>query len=949
MNALYRIDDRCWAFVLPKWDDFSENDPQPDTTETRIHGERYDIIQIARNIIDTLGLEQLKIQTTQFHIPCVRTLLGKWKISIIEPNTSCLHRFWQWIPFTHRLKNRRVIDINVDKESDSLMSRIFYCFRKATTNCTLLSMSECDVTRMRKADFHSDNPLEKRLREDPFSDAFTITSTDAFQHWENEWTNHSHIRSKYQLLLRDNEVLLEPNHGPPETLVQEQLNRKTVLAYKKFIIEEYGQEFLRRLQYRYEFDLDELITAGDPLLPEHVWRVNIGVNDIEQRDVDIILEKLKALRKALEQVGGKTGIGAFFESYQSQLTVREMRNLLKQLSPSWQEKMPTVKELKEFLGFVVDDQKTLKSEDLDIEAFNKVLSILRVPAEALDNVFTGRKIVHLPIMGYYTVAKRKSFKPALDHQESLQIFADCEKEDDWTNFFELASHVLSKKHFIRTDPDTQLQVGALVPGPKTPGGLIRWYRFDSCCDDDIGDFNYTLVPAHRSDDMPHIKLYRSTASDPYQLNGYASLQADLRLMSAPGKKIRLCADEYELPFFKERTIPLWIGYLLRGNELFQQAKAEMDINRPFDQDLLQKRFRCCAKTLRTWQEVVIEYEKGVKLLLKFLFWEYKEAIEHRAKEAIDGTPLEEIPSRQRAVKHALEELTEEKNSSPYVPDIVSQETIEVMKETVHRLKTHAELCAEQLTTLAQKLGELPENKIACDIAFVGHSLGGALAQCGLFHFGPEFRRIPLPGHRYLCYTSDAPAIAEWEANRFMKFGHKHQNLLEALEQKWSIFHQMEYGDFVPQGGDSHLGATSADPKTFERWLQFNTRVFQPLETAETKEVCDSATHGRRIGLAKEDLDYKLTLVTSAGLARYDHAWLLTPQLQAVWGYRLLNSPSLSKWLQRRFSAVTIPLSSVARKIYQIIYPTRLREFRDANGVLFCSYQHPLMNSWVAKR
>ena len=218
---------------------------------------------------------------------------------------------------------------------------------------------------------------------------------------------------------------------------------------------------------------------------------------------------------------------------------------------------------------------------------------------------------------------------------------------------------------------------------------------------------------------------------------------------------------------------------------------------------------------------------------------------------------------------------------------------------------------------------------------IGHSLGGALAQRGFHYFGPGMRRIPCPGFHFICRSYNGPATDASVDREFMEFGRKYREVIQGLGQQWKIFHQFEYGDFVPEAGECHLGSNNYNEEYDEEWLHVHTQIFQPKETAHALAITTCPTHGRRISLAVKNLDYQLNFITPKELYDYHHSIVLPKKLIDLFGYRILISPRTTELLRRTFGCVGYPLLRIRKAIYHTFHPENVQ--RDAQGVFSCEY------------
>lgn len=243
-------------------------------------------------------------------------------------------------------------------------------------------------------------------------------------------------------------------------------------------------------------------------------------------------------------------------------------------------------------------------------------------------------------------------------------------------------------------------------------------------------------------------------------------------------------------------------------------------------------------------------------------------------------------------------------------------------ERLHELKTSdtAREIRQFLRSEAEKHKELEEFKIQQDIACIGHSLGGALAQFGAYYFLPRRRRIPLPGCTLTCFASRDPAIDDAQNSLFMRFGEANSHIIQALNGTWKIIHDFEYGDFVPESGHSHLGTPLSQPEADTSWLDFQATVFKPLDTATRLEITTLHTHDRRQRVCVLGQDYSVQSLSRELLAEFDHRWVLTARLTELFGYRLLRSAKITEFVREAASVVLRPFMIVAERINNLLWP-----------------------------
>jgi len=237
---------------------------------------------------------------------------------------------------------------------------------------------------------------------------------------------------------------------------------------------------------------------------------------------------------------------------------------------------------------------------------------------------------------------------------------------------------------------------------------------------------------------------------------------------------------------------------------------------------------------------------------------------------------------------------------------------------------------------AESSRELPKYKRAQDLVFLGHSLGGALAQYGANLFCPSSRRIPCPGCNLTCRSYNGPATNTSIDQNFMQFGREHRELIQGLSQHWKIFHQLEYGDFVPEAGESHLGTADFHEDIDSEWLDVQIQIFRPLESAHALPITTCPTHGRRIGQALPNFDYELRNLTPGQLSEYDHAWVLSGDLRETFGYRILLSPTITEIARRSIGAVGVPLMHLGSSVNGYFQSENIK--RNYDGIFTCEYK-----------
>ena len=850
-NSLLRLDNTLWGYT-----------PQVAT----IQGDELSQIQIQTPHFDTPAsayaiasatlnsLTQQKITThAQLKNPFFVTIestnpqvQGNWEVSQVMHN-SCCDKLMQAWPFTKMYPDHSIVRIVASKASNVsetvttfIADETPIAYLHKTIECPTLSMSE-------------------RLDAKSFDDPFTQLATLYLQTVDPNFVSEQKVLASFRFVLQDDVLSLEPLSVGKGSIEE---NQQTIQAFRDYILTEFGKKRLDYVNSAYGFSLDEMLKTGQPLTPDHVFKVNIGMNNVELADVQALFEKLLAIGKKFPE---STKEYLTLENFQngSCLSLHEFRALLQHVKKRDNE--PNYKQA--VLRFIQTlPKENVSVQSLDPQVFNTLVSFTMPDSEARARAYTGRKISLIAIHGSNTMGNPDIFNPSRDLFELLQVFDQMQKQEDWTNYFELLTHVAAKKTLPReTAPEMQKpgdkhwHVGILLPAPLSSENEARWYYNEACFDDGQGNINYVLLPAcdgYRTDGkaLPFIKNYRSTASDSNAFDSRQSIAADLNPYGSPGSIDPKDSFAMEKGDFFKRTIPLWVAKLLHA-----EKKDSLDLH----YEALDLYIHCLRCPGNTPGDILLE---------------------------------------------------------------------------AYRLK-HCESTASEIGVFlrrqAQLHQELPEYKIAQDIACIGHSLGGALAQFGTYFFGPRLQRIPLEGHNTICYASRGPAIDTVQDTGFMQFGKTHTKMLQALNVGYTIIQDFSSGDFIPQSGHSHLGTTGYS-ESDSTWLTNSVSVFQPLKTAKALEITTAVAHARRTGTCQEGLDFKRTQITQADLHEYDHAWLLSNRIREIFDYVCCISSKAVESGREILALLFRPYFIVAEKVHRLFNPAQIK--RNSYGGFSLRYR-----------
>lgn len=793
-----------------------------------------------------------------------------------------------------------------------------------------------------------------------FNDPFTLLATEVLQQDETPFVAQAECLGSYCFILENGTLQLKALESNPS----KDSMRAAVIAYRDFLKQAFGwrildsvpqlfaeelsqyediftdptheeEQLFSYLNNTFDIDFENMIKQNMPLFPDHIFKCNIGVYNIEMPQVEsLYLRLVKKLKQFSFDENISLNTSQDFFAFFDQLTLpapnlfslREKRGIYLSFIQSAGTDLNTAK-FREYLNAFDTYVKGFenpgygeKIRELKPEIFHRLMEILYVDSCLFDHTvstpqkcFTGRKIIHLAISGYKTMGNKKEYDPARNLFELFHLFPLL-AEGNQAASYETLAHVVAKKSLwseyamrpmerLSTTSSQQKsirRVGRIFPFPSQSGGKHWWYYVDGLLNDGGGDVNYALVPCCKGYMLnvadnpatgiraPLIKLYRSTASDPEAESSIDSLLADTNPNQIGSPNFKK-GDEYENAYFDRCTMPLWTAYLVIG-----------------DIDGAVNVFKDIAFTpLEDISLITTEAQKRT-YLVNFLAWQIGEFSQ-------DRNPL----------------------------SLKNRTSLAQMRVSEFEKKLDAGLFSHYLTqTLEGKEWEL--SKLAQNIYFVGHSLGAALVQEAIFHFGPDDHRIPLVGCHFKCFAYDPPGVSMKTASKFLDFGRQNQELMVQLRQKWEIEFHFEFQDIVPQGGACFLGAQGYKRAQDESWLKISSQICKPKDSATDLVMTTLPTHGRRFQhLIKagesSNLNCEWKSLSISELVNLKRDWFLSEALRQTFGFKW-TTPFLSETLLRR----GIPgfMAHTYYTIKKALYPMRapLGYEVDKEGVLFCTYK-----------
>jgi hypothetical protein len=644
--------------------------------------------------------------------------------------------------------------------------------------------------------------------------------------------------------------------------MQEALN-----AYRVWMDAEYGDEKIATCGRRYGCSLDE----AQALTPEHVFRFNIGVNDIDMGDLNGLLIKL---------------------ADKHSLTEREERGV-------------KIAKLDDIAGI-------RDASQLNPEQFARLCGVFEPEDPRI--LDSGRQIYE-ESGSCYATAGLEERKPWIDRQEMRRIFPLLAKKENWELFYEKSVFTAVKMHLFRENIDGALQVGNLLPAPADSQGGSRWYRVSSFASNGYGIVSYTLESACNDLSLPMIKLYRSTASDGYQFESNASMFNNANPLNSPGYHGTGAADPYEKPFFEKMTIPLWVLYLDKAGKLLDQGEQHADevnellksatgiLREQAEAPLKNKSFKAILRSndaiLNDLYMDRHDYQRSIGV-----YWdeEYQYADLYRKvvtryihsdvppdmnSEKIDSESLQKLllthphyckPNSQYRTR--IQTLVDDLARHIIVAQPSSAEQQEfnaINKELLIPLANyqvqyekdqdpkHLGEWIRSLYDHAKQLGELPKLKEQRNIVFAGHSLGGACAQAQFYHLLGETGRVAVPGSKVALKLYDSPKINTDDNVAYKAWAKNHRAIIEEYGVGIEICHYTEKGDFFPMGGEEHLGATTSKAERDElgQCIAFTGLRRERLPDAKEPTIAQAQTgHETQFSQGVKGVDYDETTFES---------------------------------------------------------------------------------------
>lgn len=448
---------------------------------------------------------------------------------------------------------------------------------------------------------------------------------------------------------------------------------------------------------------------------------------------------------------------------------------------------------------------------------------------------------------------------------------------NWENFFELSAHVYSKKNLFRLSPDQRQE---------------EWH---------VG----TMIPGPQVDGNIESSYYTQAVVDD-GAGGFSYVLAPSCTTYTLGERSLPWIKVYRSTNSNPNSPDWWTSMLADINNKGSPGSMDPDAAYVRERKELDKR------SLPLWSAYL-----EAALILK-------------------NDPSKSTLTYSKAIYFAVDELEE------YLSVVDPGAKFQI----IHALRVALDdvnfvIVEEQLSAIAERYHERSDDKLEQDIYHIGHSLGAANAQLFTWHHFTKQRRVPMIGCCSYTVAFNGPAIDKEHDEEFMSFGREHKELFRLLGIRFSVQHQLEFGDVVPQGGECHLGTSGYSPED-DDWLEFSAYVFKPNVyeapiTATALPITTLQTHGRRIREAEEGekKDYVVTGLSPEMLVSFHESWVLPSDLRQIFGYPLLISPYISEKMRHIAGCILMPIGKLLTPCLEIEPPVQSHD-----GVTYVEYARP---------
>lgn len=248
-------------------------------------------------------------------------------------------------------------------------------------------------------------------------------------------------------------------------------NRKTVSCFKKYLTDQLGNQRFKRICRRYQIDIDSIEKKGNPLLSRDIAKIKTGIEDVQVEDIEEIIKMAKNDAICPQWLKNNS----------------KLRSILRKASTS--------------------EGLSRKDFALVYETLQKVLSD-EVSLPHIEKIRGGRPTQMLA---------RFFFDRFLADRERLILQRENSRNRS-ANFVH---------HFSVRVMRRELDVGMLIPAPKSKGGEPQFYRVGGKLITGEGMVSYWLIPATKKTDLEPVRFYRGTTTHVAEIDASSTIITDL--------------------------------------------------------------------------------------------------------------------------------------------------------------------------------------------------------------------------------------------------------------------------------------------------------------------------------------------------------------------------------------------------------------------------------------
>jgi hypothetical protein len=729
------------------------------------------------------------------------------------------------------------------------------------------------IRKSSKSDLNNRLSLINKIHEGFFNDSFSQTATKAFQ-----------SKRDHQRIVFDSEnqetyltTIDEKEKSKPEIFEE---NRITIQHYQTHLLMEIGADKLEKIQQEYQIDFDSMIAHGAPLLPEHVHKINIGINHLEFDEFISFKKRVAQFIKKHKQQLLKNPNQTIYHYLDYQinpsknlfLSARELRNIFRLMQNENKELTH-----QNFIAFLENFSPDL--EKIAEEEFAKWMLIAKTPQQDLEKSYTGNKIQG-PIVGSYSGSglMTSRYRPWVEDQEIQQIgeiiqtlgekngqhLSPEEKQKIQRTYFEYLVKVIVKKHLMRENNSkgqiSTWNLGTIIPSPfKDSFGKTIYYIVSEGVDSGYGKMWYTLKPVSAdkssSEAPPIIRIYRDTSPCVYYQSGGPTISRSIARGTSAGKRYSDTTEQEDKNFFAKFSLPPSLAILYAGKndfkkhpkkfadkylwQAYSQLINQLTLDESYAQSLLQN----------IEQGIDVEILENIKRLIN------DGSSKENILRQLDQTMIAQNLNKQQLHLVIQYHLMKHKNSHKKPSEIFGQ----LLIDEIHT--RNDEIDSKKGTELTEYIMDCIDflkfavseedfthfekffyfDKQPRPLQILGNSLGGFDAQYDVVVQLAKQNRIPIvPVNLYGHSSIRVETSDNFDFCKYLKKNETAFSLLYPSGQKAFKFDYItQKGDIASELGSHHTFLGFSDEQDIQQFVDFKLRVFQPYDKAYCKKHKES--------------------------------------------------------------------------------------------------------------